>query len=67
MKKMTSQNNEVRRLCQQINHEVNSEKLQSLALRLQQVLREERSPTHFERGQPGSRRQDNPFDKVLVC
>lgn len=66
MKKMTSPSNEVRRLCQQINKEVDRDRLQDLVGRLQQALREERSKSECESPDEISR-QDNPFDKVLLC
>jgi hypothetical protein len=65
MKKMTSPSTAVRRLCRQINHEVDSGKLQDLALRLQQLLQEEQNPARSKRSQPIS--HEDPFDKVLVC
>jgi hypothetical protein len=65
MKKMTSPSSAVRRLCRQINHEVDSVKLQDLALRLQQLLRQEQNSVRFERSHPIS--HDDPFDKVLAC
>jgi hypothetical protein len=66
MKKMTSQSDEVRGLCRQINKEVNRGRLQNLVGRLQQALREEQSPTHYQRSHPTSR-CDSPYDKVLMC
>jgi len=66
MKKMTSPNSEVRQLCQQINKEVNRERLQDLVGRLQQALREQQNKMEGESADQISR-QDNPFDKVLLC
>jgi hypothetical protein len=66
MKKMTSPSSEVRQLCQQINKEVDRERLQDLVGRLQQALREEQNKMECESTDEASR-QDNPFDKVLLC
>ena len=66
MKKMTSPNSEIRQLCQQINKEIDRERLQDLVGRLQQALREEQNQMESESAGDISR-QDNPFDKVLFC
>jgi len=66
MRKMTNPSNEVRRLCQQINREVDRDRLQDLVGRLQQALREEQTRIEGESSHAICR-QDNPFDKVLLC
>ncbi|HWY57729.1 MAG TPA: hypothetical protein VNZ03_24930 [Terriglobales bacterium] len=57
----------VRQLCRDINNRVDDrEKLQSLVVRLQEVLREERYETRVVKvaGPPD---HDDPFDKILVA
>jgi hypothetical protein len=57
----------VRQLCRDINNRVDDrEKLQSLVVRLQEVLREERYETRVVKvAAPAD--HDDPFDKILVA
>jgi len=65
MKKVSSRINEnVRRLCRDINKRVNDpERLQTLVVRLQELLREKRYDTRAAKVKTYS---DNPFDKIMV-
>jgi hypothetical protein len=65
MKKVDDRINEkVRRICQDINNRANDrQNLQTLAIELQEVLREDRYDT---RAVKATSQSDNPFDKIMV-
>lgn len=55
---------DIRRLCRDIHHRADDrEKLQTLVVRLQAVLREER---YEDRAVKSSAPSDDPYDKIMI-
>ena len=67
MKKSRSRNDDdkVRQLCRDIQHEADREKLQGLVGRLQEALQEEQCGMRAT-GAVVAGHSDNPFDKIMV-